>query len=137
MQFSYKVKIREHHLDTYGHVNNANYLALYEEARWDLITDRGYGFKRVHETGLGPIILDVNLRFLKELKLREEITITLEVLSYEGKIFKMKQQMLKENSELASDAIFTAAFFDLKNRKLIPPNPEWLEAIGCSNYQPK
>ena len=32
--FSYKVKIRESHLDTLGHVNNAVYLVLFEEARW-------------------------------------------------------------------------------------------------------
>lgn len=130
MIFSYSAQIKEHHLDTYGHVNNATYLQLYEEARWQVITDRGYGFSRVHQTGQGPVILDVHLRFLKELKLRETVKITLEMISYEGKIFKMKQQMLKENAEVASEAIFTASFFDLRERKLILPTPEWLHAIG-------
>ena len=32
MGFEFEVLIREHHLDSYGHVNNATYLALYEEA---------------------------------------------------------------------------------------------------------
>lgn len=132
MTFSYQLQIKEHHLDTYGHVNNANYLQLYEEARWQVITERGYGFHRVHQTGQGPIILDVHLKFLKELKLRETIQITLEMISYEGKIFKMKQQMLKEGGEVASEAVFTASFFDLRERKLIPPSSEWLHAIGMS-----
>lgn len=30
----YPVVIREHHLDTFGHVNNAAYLDILEEARW-------------------------------------------------------------------------------------------------------
>ncbi|MBY0553867.1 acyl-CoA thioesterase [bacterium] len=130
MIYKYELLIKESHLDSYGHVNNATYLALYEEARWELITSRGYGYHVVHQTGLGPVILDVSVKFLKELKLRETITITLEMLSYEGKIFKMKQQMLKANGDVASEAVFTGAFFDLKNRKLIAPNDQWLSAIG-------
>jgi YbgC/YbaW family acyl-CoA thioester hydrolase len=132
MIFSYDVLIKEHHLDTYGHVNNATYLQLFEEARWDIITARGYGFQRVHSTSQGPVILEISLKFLKELKLREPIKITLDLLSYEGKIFKMKQQMLKENGEVACEALFTAAFFDLRERRIIAPSPEWLYAIGLS-----
>lgn len=130
MIFEYPLVIKEHHLDSYGHVNNATYLALFEEARWEAITGRGYGFQQVHNTGLGPVVLEIQLKFLKELKLREIITITLEVESYEGKIFKLRQKMLKADGETAADAVFTGGFFDLKNRKLIMPNADWLQAIG-------
>ena len=129
MIFEYEILVREQHLDSYGHVNNAMYLALYEEARWEAITQRGYGFHKVHETGLGPIVLDINLKFFKEIKLREKIKITLEVISYEGKLCKLRQHMIKENKTVASEALITIAFFDLKNRKLILPNDEWLSAI--------
>lgn len=129
-QFSYQVLIREAHLDTFGHVNNAVYLTLYEEARWDLITNRGFGLKEVQQRKQGPIILDVNLKFMKELKLREKITITTEMVDYQGKIGHLKQQMIKENGEVASEAIFTFGFFDLAARKLISPTPEWNFAIG-------
>ena len=128
--YKYELVIKEHHLDSYGHVNNATYLALYEEARWELISGRGYTYQKVHQTGQGPVILDVHLAFLKELKLRETISITVEMVSYEGKIFKLKQQMLKADGAVASEAIFTGGFFDLKARKLILPSDEWLVAIG-------
>ena len=129
MGFEFEVLIREHHLDSYGHVNNATYLALYEEARWEAITQKGYGYKTVQQTGLGPIILEINLKFLKEIKLRERIVITLEVVSYEGKICILRQQMLRENREVVSEATLTTSFFDLKARKLIPPTAEWLKAL--------
>lgn len=129
MSFKYEVVIKEHHLDSYGHVNNANYMSLYEEARWEAITSGGYGYKKVQQTGFGPVVLGAEIKFLKELKLREKITITVEMLSAEGKIFKIKQQMIKENQELASEAVFTAGFFDLRNRKLVLPTEEWLQAI--------
>jgi YbgC/YbaW family acyl-CoA thioester hydrolase len=129
----YRIKIREHHLDSYQHVNNATYLSLYEEARWEIISERGYTYETVHQTGLGPVILEAHVKFLKELKLRETISITLEILSYEKRIFKLKQQIIKENGLIASEAIITGAFFDLNSRKIIEPNPPWLKAIGLGN----
>ena len=45
--FRYPLTILEKHLDSFGHVNNATYLHLYEEARWDFITKRGFGLARV------------------------------------------------------------------------------------------
>lgn len=126
----YKLLIRESHLDSYGHVNNATYLTLFEEARWDIITARGYGYEKVHQTGQGPVILEINIKFLKELKLRETVTITLEVNSYEGKIATLSQKMIKANGDVACELKMTMGFFDLKARKLILPTPEWKHAVG-------
>jgi thioesterase-3 len=128
--FEYKMLIRESHLDSYGHVNNAAYLTMYEEARWELVTSRGYGYQKVHETGEGPVILEVNLKFLHELRLREEITITTEMLDYPGKIGHLKQQMIKPDGSVASEAIFVMGLFDLKARKMILPTEAWKTAVG-------
>lgn len=127
---SYKILIRENHMDTYGHVNNATYLELYEEARWQILTERGYGFKTVHQLKVGPVILEVNLKFKKEIHLREVITIQTEVLNYQGKIAQMGQKMIKENGDIASEAVFTFGLFDMRERRLIEPTPEWKQALG-------
>lgn len=127
---SYSLTVRESHIDTFGHVNNATYLTLYEEARWELITANGWGLREIQRSGQGPVILEVNLKYLKELKLRETITITTQMLDYQGKVGRLKQQMIKSDGTLASEAVFTFALFDLKQRKLIEPTPEWNKAIG-------
>lgn len=126
----YKITVRENHVDSYGHINNATYLSLYEEARWELITPRGYGFTEIHKLKQGPVILEVNLKFLKEIRLRENITITTKLLHYKGKVGQMVQQMLKEDGAVASEAILTFGLFDMKERKLIEPTPEWKKALG-------
>lgn len=127
--FSYPLTIREQHLDTFGHVNNATYLTLFEEARWELITQNGYGLSYIRETGLGPTILEINIKFLKELRLRDEIIIESKMISYEGKIGKITQTMLRKN-EPCCIAEFTVALFSISERKLVLPTPEWLKAIG-------
>jgi acyl-CoA thioester hydrolase len=130
MNNEYKILIRESHLDSFGHVNNATYLELFEEARWDLITGRGYGLKQVHLFGIGPVILEVNLKFKHELKNRELVTITTEVTSHKGKITQLRQVLFNPKGEEACIAEFTVALFDLKARKIIEPTPEWRQALN-------
>lgn len=127
---SYQVLIRESHLDSFGHVNNATYLSLFEEARWDVVTEKGFGLYDIMKNKKGPVILEVNLKYLKEILLRETITITTDMVEYKGKIGKLKQVMIKPDGGIAAEAIFTFALFDLRERKIIDPTPEWLNAIS-------
>lgn len=129
--FEYDVLIREIHLDSFGHVNNASYVMLYEEARWDFITKNGFGLDYIQKHQVGPVILDLKVRFKRELKNREQIKIlskTIEIVN--PKIMVLEQTMLKTNGAIASEAIFTVGFFDLKERKLINANEEWIKAVG-------
>lgn len=127
--FTYPLTILETHLDSFGHVNNAVYLNLYEEARWDFINRKGYGLEKIRETGQGPTILSIKIDFLKELKARDQIIIESQCLSYDRKIGKLSQRMVRDGV-LCSTAEFTIGLFDIHVRKLILPTPEWLVAVG-------
>lgn len=131
--FEYEVLIQEHHLDTFGHVNNASYVMLYEEARWDFITKNGFGLDHILKTKQGPVILDLSVRFKRELKNREKIKITSEVVEILGpKILVLEQNIVNEEGKIASSAKFTVGFFDLESRKLMDAPIEWLNALGLS-----
>lgn len=128
--YEYQTQILEHHLDTFGHVNNAKYLELYEEARWDIIHSRGYGVREIEQKKQGPVVLDVTCRFKAELKNREIVKITSEAINVKSKISQMKQAMIKEDGTIASEAVFTFGFMDLEKRKLIEQPKSWLDALG-------
>lgn len=127
--FEYSVLIKETYLDTFGHMNNATYLTLFEEARWDLITQRGFGLHKIKESGTGPTVLEISIKYLKELYLRDQIIIKTKMLSYEGKIGRLQQEMWRGET-LCCQAEFVFGLFSLKERKLIHPTPEWLQAVG-------
>ena len=129
------VQIKEHHLDTFGHVNNAAYLEIFEGTRWEIITDRGYGLKEIQEHQKGPVILDVQLKFKKELKNREKVKVTFKVAKARKKIMVVEQKMIKGDGTVACEASFTVGYFDLKERKLIEPNDDWYRACGDPRYQ--
>ncbi len=126
----YTITIKESYLDAFMHVNNAMYLTLFEEARWDLITNNGYGLEQIMETGLGPVILEVKMSFLKELRLRDEIVIETEFVSHARRISKVVQHMLRDG-EVCCTGEFTFGLFSLIERKLVSPTPAWLKAIGA------
>lgn len=127
--YKYPLTIKETNLDLYRHVNNATYLTLFEDARWDFINSHGYGFSKIMETGLGPVVLEVSMRYLKELRLHDEIIIETTMTSYVKKIGKMHQRMVR-GEDICCEADFTFGLFDLKERKLILPTPEWLHGLG-------
>jgi thioesterase III len=126
----YPVLIIERHLDTFGHVNNATYLELFEAARWDWITAHGFGLDRVRELQQGPTVLEVTLRFKREITNRKRILIRTWLESYEGKVCIVIQEMRDEAGELCCEARFACGLFDLKARRLIAPTPAWLAAVG-------
>ena len=126
----YRTQIRERHLDSFGHVNNAQYLVLFEEARWDMITSRGYGLKQVMDNGVGTVILSCSIKFKRELSVRDWIRIDTELVSLEKKIGLIRQHIYRESDgKLAALGEFQMGCFDLKERKLIQPSGDWLYAI--------
>lgn len=127
--FKYEMTIKEFHLDTFGHVNNATYLQIYEEARWEFITHNGYGLDTIKETGLGPVILEINLRFIKELHLRKKITIHSQTGEYNSRIGTIKQWITDSEGKICSDTEMKIGLFDTHMRKLVKPTKEWLDAI--------
>lgn len=127
---TYPLTILEHHLDTFGHVNNAVYLEICEEARWDLLTKNGYGLHKIMSSRIGPTILEIKIQFLKELKLRDEILIESRLVSYQKKIGILEHRIMR-GTDLCCTAEIVLALFDLNQRKIIAPTPEWLKGIGA------
>lgn len=125
-----QVVIPETMLDMFGHVNNAAYLSLFEQARWDIVAPLGFSVSDIQKNLLGPTILEVKLQFRREVRAREAITIRSYVTNHQGKITHLRQVMVKANGEEACIADFVVALFDLKQRKLIEPTPEWKTALG-------
>ncbi len=131
--FHYDLTILERQLDTFGHVNNAKYLEIFEEARWDMVTEGGFGIEDIKISGTGPVVLAVNVKFKKELKLREKIRVSTTTVSYNKKIAMIRQSITNESDEVCAEADFTMGFFDTIARRLISPSEKWKLALGIGN----
>ena len=130
------IQISEAHLDSFGHLNHARYFELFEQARWDIITERGFGIATIRETQTGPTILEVSVKFLRELAPRETVIIRSELASYERKVGKFRQQIIKADGTVACDAMFSFGLFDIQRRRLVDPTPAWAYAVGVEGAAP-
>jgi acyl-CoA thioester hydrolase len=135
----YPLTILESDLDTFGHVNNATYLRLLEQARWQWITEGGYGLAEVRRRAQGPTILECTIRFRRELVNRERVVIRSSVESYVGKIAAVRQSIVRDDGQLCCEADFVMALFDVQARKIIEPTDEWLACVGWTraDWSPK
>jgi len=132
--FNYPVVIREHYLDSLGHMHNTVYQTLLEEALWEFMHENGYGLKQLVDQGFAPVLLESSIKYLKELKLRDEILIETHLASVEGKVVKMEFHMVR-NGEVCCSALITLGLLNLKERKLAAPTPEWIKSLGITDWQ--
>ncbi len=131
-QFHYKTKTLPIHIDSFGHVNNSSYLVLYEEARWDILNQGNWEVDKIQQEKIGPVLLNVNLSFKRELKLGDDIIIKSQLKEIKNKkVVMFYQEIITEHNELASTALFEIGLFDLNKRKLINITDEWLSVLGA------
>jgi YbgC/YbaW family acyl-CoA thioester hydrolase len=128
---NYPLTVKEKHLDCFGHVNNAVYLELYEEARWELIQNGAWGLERIQREKRGPVVLELTLKFKRELKNRDQIVIKTQLKSItKNKIMHVEQWMENLEGEELSRLSLTLGMMDLVERKLMIFPEDWVRALG-------
>jgi YbgC/YbaW family acyl-CoA thioester hydrolase len=121
--------IEPRHCDLYGHMNNAAYAELLEEGRWDFITRRGYGRDTVTELNQGPVVLQLNIRFRRELSPGEQVIVESHLSQMRSRSATVSQRILAADGQVACEAEATLGLFDLGSRRLIAPNERWKAAL--------
>ena len=128
-RYEEKIAVRGYELDSLGHVNHAQYLLYAESVRWNHFIKMGFTHhKMFKEMGIGPVILNLNIKYYKELNFGDEITITNEVTKVEGKKATLHQDFLV-NGEKAAELDLLFVFIDLAKRKSIDIPAEMIQAM--------
>lgn len=125
----YVTKISPSQMDGFGHVNNAQYLQMFEAARWEWISPWGGTWNLVKELGIGPIVIEIQIQFLRELKVDENIVIKSKREGALRKLFKIHHEIINSENQLASKATYRMGFMDLTQRRLVEPPPLWREVF--------
>lgn len=78
MKYRFKTEVRGYELDSYGHVNNAVYINYTEQARWKILSEAGL-LNNFLDRGLLLVVTETNIRYMRELKLFNEIEVVTEI----------------------------------------------------------
>ncbi len=129
-KFYYELLVREGHLDSFGHMNNATYLQILEEARWEIVSHNGYGLDDIKKKHIGPVILEIQIKFLREIKLREKIVIETQCTAVEKKVTHLRHEIRNSENKLMCTAELIVGVFDTNTRRMINLPQDWLACIG-------
>lgn len=123
--------INEFDVDALEHLNNVAAMRIFEQARWQMITDRGHGLVAAKALQQAPVILAVTVQFRREVSLRQTVIIDSYVSRMTSRTQNIVQVMRDQAHELFVVAEYTVGLFDLTRRKLIAPTAAWLTACGA------
>lgn len=120
MPFESPFKIRSFHTDRFGHVNNARYLELLEEARWQFAEHHGL-VELLNAENLGFIIMELNLRFRLPIVEGEMIQVATSLISLGSDLGEVEQLIRKDGTgKLAAKSMATFVLIDRDSGTSVP-----------------
>ncbi|MGW4352017.1 acyl-CoA thioesterase [Nocardia sp. NPDC004582] len=132
MAFSVPVTVRGYELDINGHLNQAVYLQYAEHARWELLKAAGIAGDKMVAAGIGPVVLEQTIKYQRELHLGDEVTVSCEFEFTGGKIFRMRQRIVKLDGTVSAEIDAVSGILDLAARKLVADPGAALRAVADS-----
>lgn len=130
MTFSVSVMVRGYELDTQGHLNQAVYLQYGEHARWALLRAAGVAQEKLIADGISPVTLETTIKYKRELRGGDEVTIDCAFEWAGGKTFRIRQEIRKIDGTVAAEIAAIGGLLDLTARKLVAEPGARLRAIA-------
>jgi acyl-CoA thioester hydrolase len=119
LPFRVRVTVRGYELDTQGHLNQAVYLQYAEHARWEVLRAAGLPQQRLIDSGVGPVALEVTLRFRAELRGGDEVDVTCAFVWGAGRTFRIEQEIIRADGVVSAQISGVGGLLDLTERKLV------------------
>lgn len=135
--FSIDIAVRNYELDTQGHVNSAIYLMYAEHARWQHLEGLGIGPRVLAAHGVGPVFLELTIKYLRELRAGDIVTVTSEFVYPDtaSKTFFVDQRLITHDDTLVATLRSTTGLLDLRTRKLVADPRHALAALADPSSQ--
>lgn len=126
--FSVHLAVRGYETDRLGHLNQAVYSSWAEHSRVELL--RHAGVPLPGPQNLGIVVLEAYIRYLKELRVGDEVDVTCVVSFGEGKTFSMNSMFLSD-SAMCAEVRTKMGLMDLGTRRLVAEPEKRLRALAA------
>ena len=110
MTFTLNTKIYGYQCDVYGHLNNANYLQLYEAARAEALTEMELPVAKLLQIGIMLFIIKIEIEYKKAVELEDNITIKSKIIHNDRLKAIWEQEIYNSAGERCSTAKVTGVY---------------------------
>ncbi|QQO11321.1 acyl-CoA thioesterase [Breznakiella homolactica] len=118
-----RLTVRTYECDSYGHVNNANYLNYLEYGRYELLRAVGFKYPEMIASGYGVYVARIEIDYKKAAVTDDELLIRSWPIK-KGAVSGVIQQRILRGDDIIAEAKVTWAFVDSRGMPIKIP-PEW------------
>ena len=118
------LQVRTYECDSYGHVNNANYLNYLEYARYELLKDVGFDYPKAIDAGYGVFIARIEIDYKRPALTDDRLTIRTWPLKKKA-VSGVLAQEIRRGDDILAEAKVTWAFVDSKTGMPVRIPAEW------------
>ena len=118
-------------MDPNRHMRHSVYNDYAAQTRVAMFNDFGMPISKISTMNLGPILFKEETKFLKEIGLSEQITVTcaIKAMRNDGSRWTIIHKIRKEDEQEAAQIMVDGAWLNLETRKLGTPPKGLLEAM--------
>ena len=106
----YKRRIFGFECDIYGHLNNANYLHIYEEARAIALEEIGFPIRKFRDMGIHIYLTKIELTYKKAVLLEDNVSVQTEIVESNRLKSTWVQNIFNSQNILCNQAIVNGVF---------------------------
>jgi len=117
--FSVRIRVRSYELDVNAHVNHAVYHQYGEHARAEHLAAAGCSFERLARDGMGFVMLETHVRFLRELRAGQEVDVDSRLGFGAGRTFTIEHTIRGTDGVVASELSGRFGLIDATTRRLV------------------
>ena len=118
-------------MDFNSHMRNTAFLDKSADVRMMFFSANGFSMDEFIRRQIGPVIRKDELEYFKEIRLLEEVRVTLAIagLAEDGSRFLMRNEFWRADETLAARVTSAGGWLDLAVRKLVAPPQGLLAAL--------
>jgi acyl-CoA thioester hydrolase len=90
-----QLEVRGYELDSFGHVNHANYLNYFEHARWQMLQSEGITLALLEKWERWPVISQIEIKYLKPTFMGDILDVETRCVDHGKARFKFEQTISK------------------------------------------
>jgi len=109
-------------LDANAHLRNTAFFDYAAQTRFAFFAENGFPAERFQELRIGPVAIEERIRYVRELKLLEQFTVDLRLVSAseDGARFELENRFFRPDGARCAVLTTSTAWFDLDARRVIP-----------------
>jgi len=116
-----QIRIRGFHEDRFGHVNNARYLELLEEARWADFEARGVDIDFLKKHGVFPVVVRLTISYRRPVSAGNTVNVSVDVKEAgRRKIVLAQEVRLDGEDTVCATAEIEVVFLDEATGRPVP-----------------